>query len=1616
MFSFAEDAEPPEVEETAVRLLDSGKGINHEGLPPSSVGSFDIDDQVDDMQVKVGNRFVELRENLRRIWGTAKADDANASLDDGEGGLLSRALYLWVSPFLRKAARENLPVATLPPPYGRFSSRSAGSCTSEHILLQLCESERWTPFVGHWVRHVKDPSSVGTLRFVGRHPLFPGMIMSLVEWDKPPSHLTKEEKLSGDVFHSGTVEGVLLCPLTESRATLENVADISLATDLRNRASSRRSINTSTHTGKASFPPPPMAFSLSRAIMSVSAYDIAVQFPIRFVADCCTLANPLALEYFVKYLMDRDGTWTRGLVIAGIIFALAAVQSLFMQKYFQICTRTGLMLRNAVTSAVFAKCFTMSTKATSFPDMAAGRIVNMVTNDAERINTFWVTAADGFSAPFQFFVCIGLLYRLVGWVAFAAVGVLVLTVPVDTYIVKKLTAAQALQSRAMDQRIRYTVELLLGIRLVKFMGWEPKFLCFIFEKRRLELMQLRTVQSFRVAQGFISYASPKILVAVVFLAYYYGAHGAITPEIVFPTINILTIIRVPFHAMPTYLYNFSQYRVSLRRLTKFFESEDAVPSVKPVPNHLAKTYAVIFDSAVISGHVPRLLVPAASSSCGEDVYTMDDEVLLADITARLPRGKLTVVVGPTGCGKTTFLSAILGSLHISAGQMFADGSVALVPQQSWIMNQTLRNNIVLFDDDSEENNERYQWCLEACCLLPDLAAMPSGDQTEIGERGVNLSGGQKARINLARALYSRKLLYLLDDPLSALDATVSDSVVRRAVLGEQVKGSTRVLATHQLHVLPHADHIIVLDRGIKIFEGSFTEYEKSTAAKLLMTAQTQPTQTGSAPGVKTTAPEPAHVVAPRPILPRKRGTSVAESVRSFVSRATMRDTDDSSAHNDAVSKKSFLSIQELAAKNVEDDRITLLQSDEDSADESIQSVLDQATAQRFKEAVTADNSMRATQLQEKDSLQQEKFSERYLSERGRLVAAEEKAVGAVPWKVYKMHIQACGGIGYALLVLLVFFVTEVLNASNNLWISFWAADKWGLPPDDYAKYYGIIVAVGTASTPLRFYAAYTFMNIGSKNLHNEMLQSVATAPVHFFDVTPFGRIINRFTRDIGMLDISLQLNYVGFLQCIYFSLSSIGISIGSQPLGIVPVLPCAIIYFYLMTYLTKANREIRRMTNVASSPVYSLLSEVISGSRVLATLKKEPAVLKEALRRIDVTYSTSYVQNLCNRWLGLRLDMLGNFMITCVALACVVGKMEQVGQQDMSLLGLALTMAMCITVMLNLTVKQTAAVEADMSNVERLMFYGVGIPKETMPELPALIKACTLCNSSEKMQTSPQTSANNKAFAPRDAPQVLEFRHVSLRYRPNLPLTLRDVSLRINPREKVGIVGRTGSGKSTMLLALLRIVEIEPEGDICIGQTKTKNMTLRETRDKFALIPQDPLLFDGTIRSNLDPFNEKSDEQLWAVLKLVEMKDRVEAKAGGKETLQGTVAPGGQNFSVGERQLLCLARALLKSTASYILMDEATASVDQKLDSVLQQTIRTALRSHTVITIAHRLRTVIDFDKIVYLDGGVVKEYGPPATLLGKVGGAFRTLVAAQGAEEEAALLALAANANRRSS
>ena len=1549
----------------------------------------------------------------RDLWGPEPK--YSRSIED-EAGLFSQFSYGWVYDIIVAAAAEQLSVDTLHPVQQPYKIWQIGSSFSAAMAEDLRRKNAWHGKIGHAVSLKSDRKCLGTIKWIGyaqrsrqAHRLIVG-----VEWSVVPA-IESNRKAAGKVngLHRGCVRGEALF---EQAGSGDDCCSSEVPTDIVFVSNDKG--------GKRVFTVPtefPRAPSCWKTLFRNQWKALATQLPPKVAADVFTLASPVALEYFVKFLQVQDPTWERGLLVVGAIFLINLGSSVFNHKYYQISIRSGLIMRGALLGAIFEKIFTISSKALTLPEMSTGRIVNMVSGDVERVNDFNWYCIYMYSAPAQLVVSVGLLYRLVGWCAFAGVGAMVLLLPAQGLVVRYQHKIRNLLVKATDQRVKATNELFSGIRVVKYMGWEKKFVESIDAKRRIELSHLKSVQLCRVLSAFINVATPTVVIATVFVLYHVSGHR-LTPEIVFPTIALLGIMRMPFMMIPMLFTALVQFSIAMTRITKFFECEDSVSQVsdiekcftestqeKEAGQRTCENAAAVVESVTAVAYLPRALAPVTAEvgwigslakklqcccmcckrkprgeaaekaplvsynsvksrgstsprgsakkpeddesakkdeSGGQEVYQLDSKPLLHDVSLTIPRGKLTVIVGPTGCGKSTLLELLIGQFEISSGKAFAEKSIAYVPQQPWIMNATVEKNITFFSD---LDASRLKLALTTCQLDTDLAALANGLDTEIGEKGVNLSGGQRARVSLARAVYAEKKLYLMDDPLSALDASVGERVLKDCLMGT-LAHTTRVLATHHLHVLEHADHVIALDHGRVVFEGAPKEYEQSMVASTGMGSMTHSSPFTPSMG-KT-----------------KSFTADTQSTEAAAAPATTSDDDE---------------------EDVVDDDAAALATDDNSAAKVGSPTVGEPPA-KVDPAAPA----------------------------GQLISTEEKAIGSVPWETYMKYFEACGGCCTIVTVLVVYTITEVFNVSSNVWLSIWSVEDFNLTQDQYLYAYLGVVSLGMFAAPLRAYIGYNSMRLGSLQLHNSLLRSVVSGTMSFFDTTPLGRILNRFAKDIDMADNDLQMSFLFVLQILFYVFSSLSVTIATQPFVIVPLVPCAYFYYRVLLFFNSANREVVRIGNVLKSPVFALLSESLGGVRTILAYGKGHVMLKEAMLRLERVFSTSYMQNVCNRWLGVRVEFVGNVIITSVALASVIGHMLHFGSRNVGMLSLGLTLSMTITQSLNWVVRQVAAVESQMNSIERIMYYTQNIEHEdlSVAHAPATISPLSdvpesLPMNGGKLETSFRSKRSaTPGHSTRAPPGTLRFTDVCLRYRENLPLVLNGLTFTINAGEKVGIVGRTGSGKSTLLMAFLRIVDI-CSGTILVGPRSIRDYTLDELRKQFAMIPQDPLLFEGTVATNVDPFNECSDEELWETMELVGMKARVASEPGG---LDGAVLPGGTNFSVGQRQLLCMARALLKRDAAFILMDEATANIDPALDKMIQKTVRHAFQGRTVITIAHRLHTILEYDTIIVMDSGRVAEMGSPRHLAQNPSSAFRAMIASHGPEQEKKLMKLATKHSRR--
>ena len=789
--------------------------------------------------------------------------------------------------------------------------------------------------------------------------------------------------------------------------------------------------------------------------------------------------------------------------------------------------------------------------------------------------------------------------------------------------------------------------------------------------------------------------------------------------------------------------------------------------------------------------------------------------------------------------------------------------------------------------------------LEACSLLPDIAILPAGDKTEIGEKGINLSGGQKTRISLARAVYQNcdtclsgcalTLRYLLDDPLSAVDAHVGRHIFRHCIKG-LLAHKCVVLVTHALEFLPACDQVIVLENGAVVDQGTFEKVSQATSGVLagLLQAQKE-AQAQQAQQAQEESPiSPLSPLEMSPLSSEKNGESDGEKKKDA---------------------------EEESDKEVE----------------------------REKQA--------------------EEILKENEAKKGELTVEETRVKGKVKRSVYLMYFAAAGGAFFILLVLLAFILTEVFKVLNNLCLTYWSNSD---DPDRalwYVGIYALLALVSVIFMGLRYIVLYLTGLRASSHLHDGLIKGILYSPMSFFDQTPIGRITNRISKDIYTVDKTLPGVFSSLLSCLFSVMSTLIVIIIASPLFIVVLIFLSIYYVYEGCYYIKSSREIKRLDSISRSPIYANFGETLDGTSVIRAYQAEKQFIQKNYDLLDLNQRAYFIISSSNCWLGIRLEFAGTIIIGATALLSVIQK-PSATELFISMAALAISYSLDTTQSLNWVVRMVTDMETQIVSVERIEEY-TELPSEAPAHIP-----------------------DTKPSEPWPSKGDISINGIVMRYRPELEPVIKELSVHILPGEKVGVVGRTGAGKSSLVLCLMRIIELE-RGSIEIDGVDISKIGLEDLRSKIAIIPQEPLLFSGTIRDNLDPFNNYTDEEIWSALQRASLHELIAQDPAG---LEKVVEEHGMNYSVGQRQLLCVARALLRKS-KVILMDEATASIDLETDMKIQKTIREEFSDSTVVTIAHRIHTIIDSDKVMVMELGRLKEFDKPSVLLSDKNSMFSQLV-----------------------
>ncbi|KAJ3291659.1 hypothetical protein HDU79_002170 [Rhizoclosmatium sp. JEL0117] len=1206
---------------------------------------------------------------------------------------------------------------------------------------------------------------------------------------------------------------------------------------------------------------------------------------LNMLSQTANIISPLFLGWLLTYVANRaysipntDTSINRG---AGLILGLFLTQvftAVSNAHSFRLVCADGIKLRATMSSLVYRKSLRLSAAARQ--EFNSGKIMTIISTDTSRMEMFLLYCNFGWTSPAAILIIIGFLIYYIGASALIGIVIIFATMPIQGIVYGGLAKIRGAVAPITDKRVKLVNEAFSGIRLLKFFAWENPFLGEIEKVRKSEVALVLKKSLYGAFAMTVAFGIPILACGFAFVGYGAVHNGALNPSEVFPALTWFQMLRFPMMFVPFVISSWADFKIALERIERLLLAPELDEQPPIDPN--AKFAVSLKDGEFI--WEPATVAPVASPTAKkggkwgkkkelarpvlenvQSAETLVEEPLaepvkphLRNINLDVPQGSLVAIVGSVGSGKSSLLNAIVGEMKKTKGSVVFNSKMGYAPQTAWIQNATVKENILF---GLPYNRDRYLRAIRDCALETDLRVLPDGDQTSIGERGINLSGGQKQRVNLARLVYYNADIVLMDDPLSAVDAHVGRFLFENCILGA-LKDKTRILVTHQLHFLSRADRIVVMRDGEIVEQGAYQD-----------------------------------LVA--------KGGEFATLISNY---GAMDEHDEDEV----------VETQEQKEKNLIDE----------------QKALD-----------IMDSDMKASGG--KDIMQ-----------------AEERDTGAVNVQVWWNYTKACGGLLFLINMIVVVGVMQAASIINNLWLSWWTEGRFNSTLSTNG-YIGVYVALGVAQCVcLYFQNAYFAVSCthASTVLHEAAARRIIRAPTLFFDTTPLGRIMNRFSKDQDNIDNTLPDAYRMFISTLGNTIAVFVLISYATPLFLVVLVPVLGLYYVVQNLYRSTSRELKRLDSISRSPLYANFGATLVGLPTIRAYGEQDRFIVRTDKAINENNSPYYCLLMAQRWLSLRLESFGAVLVLAAAIFGVVAN----GSITPSLLGLSLSYALQVTSTLSWCIRQFTETEVAMNAVERVKYYAEEVE----------VEAAAIIEDSRPPKGWPSTGN-------------IDISNLEMRYAPGLPLVVKGVSFKIEDKQKVGIVGRTGSGKSSLMQALYRMVE-PCGGTITVDGIDTSKIGLTDLRKGLAIIPQDPVLFTA-----------------WDAIARSGLKGKVSESEKG---LDGPVEEGGENLSVGQRQLVCLARAMVKKP-KILIMDEATANVDYDTDSLIQRSLREDFGNSTVLTIAHRLNTIIDYDRVLVLDAGIIAEYDSPKNLLANQNSKFSKMVAETGANN-AEMLKGIANSN----
>ncbi|UJR07994.1 hypothetical protein I4U23_012273 [Adineta vaga] len=1117
------------------------------------------------------------------------------------------------------------------------------------------------------------------------------------------------------------------------------------------------------------------------------------------------VAQPLLLKGIINNINDSNvPSYVSYLYAIGLGLVKTFLVLLHHQFFFRT-TRIGMQIRISLAALIYKRLLSLSTNA--IQTMTTGQLVNLISNDVSKFEILYVYIHFFWAGPLLALVVFGFIWNEIGIPTLFGYTILLLQIPLQSYFSKKFRLYRKNTIQWTDERVKLTNEMLTASQMVKMYRWEEALENTIINIRKKEFQSIRKANRIRAINMAIHFFSSSLVSLTTFAGSWLMGQTLSNANI-FTVLSFFGIMRDPLTiGFPYAIETLSECAVASERINQFI--------------NLSKQVSVHEQSK--DGH-RGIRINKASFTWNSCQISQ-----LIDINLNVNPGSFVGIIGPIGSGKSSLLAAILGEMSLVKGQRNVNGKIAYVSQTPWIFAGTIRENILFHQ---QYNKDKYERVLKACCLLSDLQTFPASDATILGEKGINLSGGQKTRLSLARALYIDADIYLFDDPLAAVDSIVARAIFEQCFSHNSILiGKTRVLVTHQIQFLSEFDHCILLDHGQIEKQGSFNEFFNIDTIK-----QTHQKQ---------------------------------------------NDLNTNHENHIAIDRSSIV---------------------------------------------------------DKNSIVKEEIS-------------LNGTVNGYVW--LKLLTSSYGWMGLIFLIIFMLLGQSLYDATNK-WLSVWSSTSG----DEQRKIHYLYIYLGLAISTciIALFRADAFFHIvlrGASVFHENMLKGVLYSSMRFYESNPVGRILNRISKDQQVLDELLPVAFFDAIQSLFMVLGSIVIIATANPWILLILLIIIPTFVWLRRIYLRISREVKRLDSITRSPIYALFSSSLNGLMTIRAFQVEEHFLHSFMDQINANTRALFIFICSSRWFALRLDLLTCFLTFFIAILSVILRKSI----DPSSLALGLVYVINLSELFQWGVRQSAETENFMISAERINEYSYLPPESGFYE----------------EETEPPLNWPTKGN--------IELKDFQLRYRPELEPVLKDINLKIESRHRIGIIGRTGAGKSSIFQALFRFTDKSTiHGQLFIDDIDINRISLNTLRSKLNIIPQSPVLFSNTLRYNLDPFHRYTDQQLWDALEAVQLKTKIENL---KDQLNTQVAEYGNNFSMGECQLLCIARALLKPS-KILLIDEATAHVDTKTDQLIQQILRVKFQNHTILTIAHRLNTIIDNDRIVIMNNGIITHYGTPHELLTK--------------------------------